>query len=172
MTKKYLDLLAKLFIICSSTIVYVTLSSIFVSAYVYFLKNQLLATTSIFNVHQHQQQQGSIRTNLTADLVRRTQPLNGVQVELDSNLEEEINPECLEFLYSKNQDKKSIEQISQVIRLIKSQMNGSMKSDRQYLEQRYNEQIKLKNGHILKRFFLWTFGDVTMHFIHGENLLN
>ncbi len=114
----------------------------------------MLATTSIFNVHQHQQQQGSIRTNLTADLVRRTQPLNGVQVELDSNLEEEINPECLEFLYSKNQDKKSIEQISQVISLIKSQMNGSMKSDRQYLEQRYNEQIKLKNGHILKRFFL------------------
>jgi hypothetical protein len=47
-----------------------------------------------------------------------------------------------------------------------------MKSDRQYLEQRYNEQIKLKNGHILKRFFLWTFGDVTMYFIHGENLLN
>jgi hypothetical protein len=39
--KKYLDLLTRLFFVCSSTIVYVALSSFFVSACIIYVKNQI-----------------------------------------------------------------------------------------------------------------------------------
>lgn len=166
MTRKYLDLLTKLIIICSSTIVYVTLSSFFVSAYVYFLKNQLLATTSLLSTQDRHTCQTQIKTNLTTEPIRKSrlnqrwsQGMNDLQSELEATLEKQTNVtregastdtdvECMGFFYKP--DKKSNSPIS-VSNLLRYNKNFLIEPQK-HLNQK--EPIKFKSNQILTKFFL------------------
>lgn len=157
--KKYLDLITKLLIICSSTIVYVTLSSFFVSTYVYFLKNQLLTSTSLVSTQMRHTCQEQVKTNVTTETIRKTQmnqrwsqDMNDLQVELDSNSNASqtstvTDAECMEFLYKTN--KKQNSPIS-VLNSLRHRENWLIKPQKHLNK---NGPIKFKSNQILTKFF-------------------
>lgn len=85
--KKYLHLLTKLIIVCSSTIVYVAFSSFFVSACIIYLKNQI---TTHATIHNHQVNEHKHSENMTLAHHHHQQPTTAI-ITADSKSFEETN---------------------------------------------------------------------------------
>lgn len=157
--RSYLNLIAKLFFICSSTLVYITLSGFYIFAYVHFLKNHI-SMTSIMNIQTSSDNQHnltntemstyepvSIKSQTISNPMEITDSQIFDQNNLDSNFDEKQN--VTSFISSNEHENKcqflNNSNELQVIAVFELGMNK-----KSLFYSRKKSELKFKRNHIMR----------------------